>query len=284
MQSQDWSYTDTGTGQPIVLLHGLGADATAWDRIVPELSSAHRVIAVDLPGYSLRTAVEDVPHARELADGLDSLLADLGIESAVLMGHSLGGTICLMVADRHPRRCLGLVLIAPGGFGTELNPVLPLLSTRLGAQLLERLYGTRASRTIERLAARVESRPVRDSRVRIVELMETYDRLRSERARAQFRSSVRRTLALNAGPDRSRLSELDPTIPILVVWGREDRVLPVWHAKNATATLPWSTVRVLDGVGHTPHRSHPYQVARLVADFVTSDAVRHRGELSRPGS
>lgn len=284
MRSIGWNYTDDGTGPPIVLVHGLGADATAWNRIVPELAAAHRVIAVDLPGYSLRTAVDDVPLARDVADALDSFLADLGIESAVLMGHSLGGTICLMIADRHPRRCGGLVLIAPGGFGTELNPLLPLLTTRVGAQLLERLYGTRASRTIERLAARVESRPVRDSRVRIVELMETYERLRSDRARAQFRSSVRRTLALNAGPDRARLAELDPTIPILILWGREDRVLPVWHAKNATATLPWSTVRVLDGVGHTPHRSHPYEVARLVTEFVTSDAVRNRGELSRPGS
>ena len=284
MQSLKWKYTDTGTGPPIVLAHGLGANSAAWDRIVPELATAHRVIAVDLPGYSLRTTVNEVPHARDLADGLDGLLAELGIESAVLMGHSLGGTICLMLADRHPRRCAGLVLIAPGGFGTELNPVLPLLGTRIGARLLDRLYGTRASRTIERLAARVESRPIRDNRVRIAELMETYERLRSERARAQFRSSVRRTLALNTGPDRARLAQVDPTIPILVLWGREDRVLPVWQAKNATATLPWSTVRVLDGAGHTPHRSHPYEVARLVTQFVTSDAVRRRAELSRPGS
>jgi pimeloyl-ACP methyl ester carboxylesterase len=77
---------------------------------------------------------------------------------------------------------------------------------------------------------------------------------------------------------------VDPTIPILVLWGREDRVLPVWQAKNATAMLPWSTVRVLDGVGHTPHRSHPYEVARLVTQFVASDAVRRRAELTRPGS
>jgi pimeloyl-ACP methyl ester carboxylesterase len=282
--SLEWSFSATGAGPAIVLLHGLGSDAAAWDRLVPELASNHRVIAVDLPGYSLRTSVPDVPLAVDVADALDPLLAELGIESAVLVGHSLGGTVCLMTADRHPKRCAGLVLVAPGGFGTELNPLLPLLGTRVGARMLDRLYGPRAARTIERLAARVEARPTRDSRLRIVELMETYHRLRSEQARAQFRSSVRRTLALNAGPDRSRLAGLDSAIPILVLWGRDDRVLPVWHAKNATAVLPWATVHVLDGVGHTPHRSHPYEVARLVSDFAASTAVRRRAELSRPGS
>jgi pimeloyl-ACP methyl ester carboxylesterase len=272
-------YTDVGTGPAIVLLHGLGTDSSAWDRVVPELAAHYRVIAVDLPGYSLRTDVTDVPHARDLADALDRLLDGLGIECALLVGHSFGGTVCLLSADRHPQRCAGLVLIAAGGFGTELNPLLPLLGTRLGAQLLERLYRPRASRTIRRFAKRVESHPVHDSRLRIAELMETYDRLGSERARSQFRSSVRRTLALNAAWDRTRLADLDPKIPILVLWGREDRVLPVWHAKNAAAVLPWSTVHVLAGAGHTPHRSNPYEVAGWISEFAASTAVRRRGGL-----
>lgn len=284
MITLDTSYNEAGTGPAIVLLHGLGTDSSAWDRVMPELAAQHRVIAVDLPGYSLRTDVAEVPHALELADALDRLLDQLGVDCAVFVGHSFGGTVSLITADRHPRRCAGLVLIAAGGFGTELNPLLPLLGTRLGARLLDRLYRPRASRTIQRFAARVESRPVRDSRARIVELMETYNRLSSEQARAQFRSGVRRTLALNAGPDRARLAELDPSIPVLVLWGREDRVLPVWHAKNAAAVLPWATVRVLDGVGHTPHRSHPYEVALLITEFVASTPVRRRSGLIQPGS
>lgn len=284
MISLENSYSETGTGPPIVLLHGLGSDSSAWHRVAPELATQHRVIAVDLPGYSLRTDVDDVPDAIELADALDQLLHRLGIECAVLVGHSFGGAVCLVTAGRHPRRCAGLVLIAAGGFGTELNPLLPLLGTRIGAQLLDRLYRPRASRTILRFAARVESRPVRDSRARIAELMETYNRLRSERARTQFRASVRRTLALNAGPDRARLAELDPSIPVLVLWGREDRVLPVWHAKNAAAVLPWATVRILEGAGHTPHRSHPFEVALQIAMFVASAPVRRRSGLIQPGS
>lgn len=277
-----WVFEDTGTGPAIVLVHGLGTDSSAWDRVVPALAQRHRVITVDLPGYSLRSLVESVPSATDLADDLDRLLGTLGIDSAVLVGHSFGGAVCLITAHRHPDRCAGLVLLAPGGFGAELNPLLPLVGTRFGSRLLRSLYGPRTSRTIERLAARVESRSGWDSRVRVAELKETYDRLRSEQARAQFRTSVRQSLALNAGADRSQFARIDPHVPILVIWGREDRVLPSWHAKNATDLLPWAVVRLMDGVGHTPHRSSPELVSREIRAFTDSGEVGRR--LSRRGS
>lgn len=280
-----WSFADDGAGDAIVLVHGLGTDSSAWDRVAPDLAKDHRVITVDLPGYSLRSVVDEVPHATVLADGLDALLGDLGVASAVFVGHSFGGAVCLITAHRHPSRCAGLVLVAPGGFGTELNPLIPLIGTRFGSRLLRTLYGPRASRTIERVAARVEARslrPGRQSRVRIAELMETYDRLRSERAREQFRTSVQESIALNTGVDRSALARIDPHIPVLVLWGREDRVLPPWHAKNATDVLPWSTVHLLDDAGHTPHRSHAVRTNREIRTFADSGAVQRR--LSPAGS
>jgi pimeloyl-ACP methyl ester carboxylesterase len=142
------------------------------------------------------------------------------------------------------------------------------------------MYGPRRSRTIERLAARVESRSsFRDGRLRVSELMETYDRLRTEQAREQFRAGVQESLALNSVADRRELARIDPHIPILIVWGREDRVLPVWHAKNATSLLPWSVVRIMDGVGHTPHRSHARQTNREIAAFVRLADVQARFAL-----
>jgi pimeloyl-ACP methyl ester carboxylesterase len=272
----DWAYTDTGDGEAIVLVHGLGTDSTAWNRVAPALAEHHRVITVDLPGYSLRSVVDQVPHATDLADGLDALLAGQGVESAVFVGHSFGGAVSLMTARRHPHRCAGLVLLAPGGFGTELNPLIPLIGTRVGSRLMRSLYGRRTSRTIERFAARVETRTGLDSRLRIAELMETYDRLRPEQARAQFRASLRESLALNSEADREELAKIDPRIPVLILWGREDRVLPSWHANNATDLLPWSVVRMMDGAGHTPHRSHARQTKREIAAFVDSGEVRRR--------
>jgi pimeloyl-ACP methyl ester carboxylesterase len=282
-----WSYTDSGTdggsGTAIVLVHGLGTDSSAWDRVVAPVRDGHRTVAVDLPGYSLHSAADVVPGAVELADGLDALLARLGITSAVLVGHSFGGAVSLITAHRHPQRCAGLVLVAPGGFGAELNPLLPLIGTRFGARLLRTLYRPRASRTIERIAARVDARPGQKmSRVRIAELMETYDRMRTEEARAQFRASVQHSLALNSSPDRSEFTQVDPDIPILILWGRDDRVLPVWHANRAADVLPWADVRVIDAAGHTPHRSHPQQTAQEICAFARSGAVRRR--FSRTGS
>jgi pimeloyl-ACP methyl ester carboxylesterase len=279
--ASEWRIDESGAGEPLVLVHGLGTDSSAWNRVAPLLARHFRVIAVDLPGYALDSPVHDVPHADELAAGLDALLGRLEVASAVFVGHSFGGAVSLLTAHHHPSRCAGLALIAPGGFGVELNPVVPFLGTRAGARLLRALYSPRASRTIERIAARVESNS-ESSRVRVSELMETYDRLRTEKAREQFAASVRESLALNADIDRAQIV-INPRIPILVLWGREDRVLPPWQAKNVSTMLPWSTVRLLDGIGHTPHRSDPATVARELEAFAESaDVQRRRGSLLQP--
>jgi pimeloyl-ACP methyl ester carboxylesterase len=275
----EWEVTEHGSGDPLLLVHGLGTDSSAWDRVAPLLAQQFRVIAVDLPGYALNFSVDVVPSGSELAAGLDALLARMGIDAAVFVGHSFGGAVSLLAAHHYPTRCAGLALIAPGGFGVELNPVVPFMGTRAGAAMLRALYRPRASRTIERIARRVETGGDAAGKVRISELMETYDRLRTERARDQFRASVREGLALSATIDRAQIV-INPAIPILVLWGREDRVLPSWQAKNVSSMLPWSTVRLLDGRGHTPHRSDPQTVAREIGAFAESGEVaRRRGAL-----
>lgn len=275
----EWEVTEYGSGDPLLLVHGLGTDSSAWDRLAPLLAQQFRVITVDLPGYALNSHVAAVPSGDELAVGLNTLLERIDIDSAVFVGHSFGGAVALLAAHHFPGRCAGLALIAPGGFGVELNPVVPFMGTRAGAAMLRALYRPRASRTIERIARRVEARGDAAEKVRISELMETYDRLRTEKAREQFRVSVRESLALSANIDRAQIV-INPRIPILVLWGREDRVLPPWQAKNVSSLLPWSTVRLLDGRGHTPHRSDPQTVAREITAFADSGEVaRRRGSL-----
>ncbi len=279
--ASEWRVEESGAGDPLVLVHGLGTDSSAWNRVAPLLAERFRVIAVDLPGYALNASVHAVPHAEELAAGLDALLGRLDVPPAVIVGHSFGGAVSLLTAHHHPSRCAGLALIAPGGFGVELNPVVPLMGTRAGARLLRALYSPRAARTIERLAARVEANS-ESGRVRVSELMETYDRLRTTEAREQFQASVRESLALNADIDRTQIV-INQRIPILVLWGREDRVLPPWQAKNVSTMLPWGTVRLLDGVGHTPHRSDPTTVVHELETFADSGEVRRRrGSLMQP--
>lgn len=279
--ASEWRVEESGSGDPLILVHGLGTDSTAWSRVAPLLAHRFRVIAVDLPGYALNSPVQSVPHADDLAIGLEALLARLDVASAVFVGHSFGGAISLLTAHHFPSRCAGLALIAPGGFGVELNPVVPFMGTRAGARMLRALYSRRASRAIERIAARVESNS-ESSRVRVSELMETYDRLRTAQAREQFQASVRESLALNADIDRTQIV-INSRIPILVMWGREDRVLPPWQAKNVTSMLPWSQIRLLDGVGHTPHRSQPATVVREIEGFADSgDVRRRRGSLLQP--
>ena len=156
------------------------------------------------------------------------------------------------------------------------------MKTRAGAATLRALYRPRASRTIERIARRVESSGSAEGKVRIAELMETYDRLRTERAREQFRASVRESLALSATIDRTQVA-ITPDIPILVLWGREDRVLPPWQAKNVVsdaAVEPGAHAR--PGRAHTaPQRSRGRSPARSPSS-PDRDAVAAAGRRPQP--
>ena len=202
-------------------MHGLGTDSSAWDRVVAgargRLPRGHRRPARLLACARSSTAC---PMRANSPTGSMRCWPTWGSARAVLVGHSFGGAVSLITAHGHPQRCAGLVLVAPGGFGAELNPFIPLIGTRFGSRLLRSLYGPRTSRTIERIASRVDGRSGQDSRVRIAELMETYDRLRSEEARAQFRTSVqaqpraqRQSRAPAVRPDRSRDPDPDPVGP-----------------------------------------------------------------------
>ena len=262
-----WDVTESGSGDPLVLVHGLGTDSSAWNRVQPLLAQHFRVLAVDLPGYSLGSDVADVPSGDELAAGLVALLDGLGVDTAVVVGHSFGGAVALLAAHHFPTRVAGLALIAPGGFGKELNPVVPFMKTRAGAATLRALYRPRASRTIERIARRVESSGSAEGKIRIAELMETYDRLRTERAREQFRTErareprAERDDRSHPGRDQRRTSRSSCCGAARIGCCRRGR------PRTSQRCCRGAGVRMLDRAGHTPHRSDPRTVAGAIAEF-----------------
>lgn len=109
-------YIDEGEGDVLLMIHGLGSNAKAWSKNIPALSKENRVIAVDLPGYGTSDKGYYEYTLGFYATVLKEFLAELDVEGAVYVGHSMGGQIAMVSALEHPNLVKGLVLISPAGF------------------------------------------------------------------------------------------------------------------------------------------------------------------------
>jgi pimeloyl-ACP methyl ester carboxylesterase len=263
------SYLHAGPpdGPAVVLLHGLASDAETWDRaIAPLAAEGLRVIAVDLLGHGS----SDKPPASYLLDDFASLLRDvldaLGIKSATVVGHSLGGAVAVYFCDRHSRYVERLVLVAAGGLGKEVHPVLraaalPIAPAVLGAATRPRLRRLYAHPRLHRA--------LRLTPDNLVNLRRAARALGDSAGRAAFFAALRGVIE-PAGQRGSfiDMGTLASHVPTLLVWNEHDPVIPVSHARAAHEHLPGSRLAVFPGGGHEPHRREPQRFAQTVASFV----------------
>ncbi len=237
---------------PIVLLHGFGADRSLWRQVIPLLPASRDVIALDLPGHGSEaaTAVSSIDAiALDLSDRLEAL----GVSRAHLVGHSLGGAAVLGLSALGRVAVRSVTLFAPGGLGPEINGgFINGLSSATSAEALDPWLGVM-----------VADRAV----------------LPAGYAAAAFRQMQRTgnaaTLAAIAealfpgGTQGFTLQAalLALTVPTRIVWGRMDRVVPPVHAQTAPG---FAAVHLLDGVGHVPPIEVPALAARLITETVLS--------------
>ena len=243
-------------GAPLVLVHGFGADLNAWMFNQPVLADGRRVVAIDLPGHGGSTKQLDKSvDAASFAADIDRALAALGIERLHLVGHSMGGGITLAFASLQPDRVASLSLIASASLGPEVN----------GAFIDGFLKLQRRREAPEVLAPLVHD-PSLISRQMIEELLR-YKRLDGVQAALE---TIAREWFPN-GRQRENLAEVVLTlpIPVQIIWGRDDRIVPVAHAEALAGKVP---VHILDQTGHLPQMEKAGEVNRLLARFIEQHA------------
>ncbi len=261
-----------GTAPVLWLIHGIGDSSQTWQEVVPLLADGYTVVAPDLLGHG----ASDKPRADYsvggFANGVRDLMVLLGVERATVVGHSLGGGIAAQFAYQYPQFVERLVLVAAGGFGAEVTPVLRLaalpgtsLTIAASCSPLFRVPVLTASRVLARLGLLDPSD--------VEEVATVWHGLRDRSTRAAFLRTLRASVDLRgqAVSSRDRLY-LTERIPTLVVWGRRDPVLPVQHARAAAEALPGATVTVLPRAGHLPHRSSPEEFVRALTSFIEATA------------
>ncbi len=234
---------------PAVLLHGWGGDLDDWAFNQSTLSEGRAVYALDLPGHGGSSKDVGDGSAAAMAGAVRAALSTLGLERIHLCGHSFGGGVALELALGEPDRIASLSLIAPTGLGREID-----------SKTLEG-FG-RADRRRE-LTPFIEVMYGNASLVTRAGVEETLKRLRID----GVREAMRRIHETNF-PDHEqrntyleRRSEL--TMPVLVIWGKSDRIIPVAHA----GALPGARSVLLEGVGHMPQAE--------AAGTVNAELARH---------
>lgn len=254
-----------GYGTPVVLVHGLLDCALGWQPYAQQTS--RRLVAVDLPGLGgsdLPTEARLSAYADDLLEGLDQI----GVERFLAVGHSLGGGVVAAMADRAPKRVDGLVLIAPVGFGRV--PAAHVLGVP-GISHAVRLAMPLALRN--RVAASAIYRAVvANGAAPDAELLE---RLRAQAADCSpgVWAANRAIVAAGSSDGEFRRRRIDYRGPVEVLWGRDDRLVPVEHAEGVRAALPQARITIRDRMGHYPQREFP----ELLAGFVERALVRAEG-------
>jgi pyruvate dehydrogenase E2 component (dihydrolipoamide acetyltransferase) len=246
-------YLELGEGQaaPVLLVHGFGADLNTWMFTQPALAVRRRAIALDLPGHGGSAKEVGAGSAESLTDAVEGALGVLGVERVHLVGHSMGGAIAALVALRQPERIASLTLVAPAGLGPEIN-----------ASFIDGFVRATRRREATEILGLLVHDPALVSRAMVEDVLR-YKRLDgvtgalAKIAEAWF--GGRQSLDLSG-----RIAEL--TMPVQLIWGREDRIIPAAHAEALGSRLP---VHIIEAAGHLPHMEKAGEVNRLIEQFLS---------------
>lgn len=262
------AFVKAGRGPAVLLLHGLGCDHTTWEPVIASLARRYTVIAPDLLGHGQSDKPRADYSVAGYANGMRDLLTVLGVDRATVVGHSLGGGIAMQFAYQFPERTERLVLVAAGGLGPQVTPFIRAIGTPgfhqiMGALTLPgpRHLGVAAMRAL----ARTGLGAARD----LDEVAEIFDSFKDPAKRQAVRRVVGGVVDWRGQvvtmADRAYLLD---RMPLAVVWGSEDLVLPTRHSEQMSALAPHSRVEVLPNSGHFPHKDHPERFVHIVNEFM----------------
>lgn len=255
--------------ETVLLIHGLAGSSKTWDAVMPGLAEQYDVVAPDLLGHGESAKPRGDYSLGSFASGLRDFLAMMEIDSVTIVGHSFGGGVAMQLAYQHPHLVDRLVLVGSGGLGREASPLLRMLSLP-GAEYLMPLVMPKpvvdGATVLGRFLGRHDLRSAR-----LGEFWRGYASLAGAENRHAFVKTMRSVIepggqTVNAN-DRLYLAA---RVPVMIVWGDRDGVIPVAHGVAAHEAIETSRLEILEGVGHFPHVEAPDAFVASLLDFLAT--------------
>ncbi len=267
LHGRSLTYAEAGSGPVLLLIHGVAGTYENWRAVMEPLARHRTVIAPDLPGHGA-----SAPGGGDYSLGghaalLRDLLVALGHRRATLVGHSLGGGIAMQLAYQFPEIAERLVLVSSGGLGPEVSLILRAAALP-GADAF--IAGTaRVGRWVGGAVGRglgaIGLRPNAD----VAEVARGYASLADPGRRAAFLSTLRSVVG--TGGQRVHAGDrlyLAAGMPVLIIWGERDPIIPVSHGRDAHRAIPGSRLETFEGVGHLPQLEVPARFVATLEQFL----------------
>lgn len=246
---------------PIVLLHGTSASLHTWQGWADRLSASRRVIRFDMPAFGLTgPAPDDDYQIESYASTVVAVMAHLNVERAVIAGNSLGGYVAWATAVLYPQQVDKLILVNASGFPFASESV-PLGFKIASNPLLKNLVGDLLPRAVIRSS--LENVYSDNNKVTDALVDQYFDLTTRQGNRDALGQRFVQTLP---GKLAKRVSEIRQ--PTLIIWGRDDKLIPLAIGHRFESEISNSRLVVLDNLGHLPHEEGPQKTAEIVIDFL----------------
>ncbi len=264
------AYRLIGSGPPIVLIHGITASSATWEPVARALAEHYTVLAPDLLGHGASAKPRGDYSMGAFASGIRDLVVSLEIGPATIVGHSLGGGVAMQFSYQFPERSQRLALVSSGGLGAEVHAFLRA-ATLPGSELVIPLLasagvlsaGTAVARGLDRFGLRLGTDAV--------EMARGHSSLADPETRAAFIQ----TLRASVDPTGQRVRATDrlylaTQMPLLILWGARDRIIPVAHGIAAHELVPGSRLEVFDRAGHFLYLDAPGWFVSTLEDWIST--------------
>jgi pimeloyl-ACP methyl ester carboxylesterase len=261
------NFIEAGSGPVLLLIHGMAGTCANWESVIEPLAFDRTVIAPDFPGHGASAPGGGDYSLGGLAGSIRDLMLALGHDRATLVGHSLGGGVAMQFTYQFPEMVERLALVSSGGLGPDVSPLLRAAALP-GAELFISAtagVGSRIGSAIGRGVGVLGLRPNAD----LAEVARAYATLSDSERRKAFLATLRAVVGMEgqriAALDRLYLAE---TLPLLILWGENDPIIPVEHAREAHAQLPGSRLEIFADTGHVPMLERPGRFIAVLERFL----------------
>ncbi|MDQ2920953.1 MAG: alpha/beta hydrolase [Acidobacteriota bacterium] len=256
-----------GSGDPILCVHGLGANIFTWRHFVTPFSQENKLILVDLRGFGSSPKPENNRYSiEEHADDIYRIILRDDLKKLTLIGNSLGGAIALLVAlrlcEQDPTRLSKLVLIDAGAYKEYLPGYLKLMRSFLGKLIVYLAPSKLAARFVLK-ASYYDKKKITGEQVSAYALP-----IASEGGRHALLQTARQCIPANSDEIIAKLNSV--SVPTLILWGRQDGVIPLKVAELLNQALPDSKLEVIEQCGHIPQEEKPEETIANISRFMNA--------------